>query len=89
MLDLSDLVKIVADSFTGGSTEVAGMMIFAMVIGLVFVFIRSAAASLIVSLPLAFMFNTMGIIPQDLMVLLIIIAVLGLAFTTRKVWSDD
>lgn len=89
MLDINDLIQIVADNFTGGNVDIAGMLIFTMVLGLIFVFVRRLAAALIISMPLAFIFSTMGIVSQNMMILLVIVAILGLAFTSRKIWSDE
>lgn len=89
MLDLSDITKILADNFFSGNTDIAGMVIFTICLALVFVFVRKAFAALVISLPMAFIFSSLGIVSQELMILMIIVAVLGLAFVSRKVWSDD
>ena len=89
MLDLTDLTQIVANNFTGGNTEIAGMLIFTLCLAIVFVFVRKAFAALVISLPMSFIFSTLGIVSQEMMVLLIIVAVLGLAFVSRNVWSDN
>lgn len=89
MLDLTDLTQIVANNFTGGNTEIAGMLIFTICLAIVFVFVRKAFAALVISLPMSFIFSTLGIVSQEMMVLLIIVAVLGLAFVSRNVWSDN
>lgn len=89
MLDLTDLTQIVANNFTGGNTEIAGMLIFTMCLAIVFVFVRKAFAALVISLPMSFIFSTLGIVSQEMMVLLIIVAVLGLAFVSRNIWSDN
>lgn len=89
MLDLNDITRILADSFFSGNTDIAGMVIFTIALAIVFVFVRKAFAALVISLPLAFIFSSLGIVSQELMILLVIVAVLGLAFVSRKVWSDD
>ncbi len=89
MLDLTDITQIVANNFTGGNTEIAGMLIFTVCLAIVFVFVRKAFAALVISLPMSFIFSTLGIVSQEMMVLLIIVAVLGLAFVSRNVWSDN
>ena len=89
MLDLANITQIVADNFTGGNTEIAGMLIFTVCLAIVFVFVRKVFAALVISLPMSFIFSTMGIVSQELMILLVIVAVLGMAVSSRKVWSDD
>ena len=89
MLDLADITQIVADNFCNGNTDIAGMLIFTVCLAIVFVFVKKAFAALVISLPMSFIFSTLGIVSQELMVLLVIVAVLGLAISSRKVWSDD
>ena len=89
MLDLANITQIVADNFTGGNTEIAGMLIFTVCLAIVFVFVKSVFAALVISLPMSFIFSTLGIVSQELMILLVIVAVLGMAVSSRKVWSDD
>ena len=89
MLDLSDITQILANSFFSGNTDIAGMVIFTITLAIVFIFVKRAFAALVISLPLAFIFSALGIVSQELMILMVIVAVLGLAFTSRKIWSDD
>lgn len=89
MLDLTDITQIVADNFTGGNMDIAGMLIFTVCLAIIFIFVRKAFAALVISLPMSFIFSSLGIVSQELMVLLVIVAVLGLAFVSRKVWSDE
>ena len=89
MLDLADITQILANNFTNGNTELAGMIIFTVCLAIVFIFVKKAFAALVISLPMAFIFSTLGIVSQELMVMLIIVAVLGLAFTSKKIWGED
>lgn len=89
MLDLSDITNILANSFFSGNTDIAGMVIFTVCLGMIFIFVKKAFAALVISLPMAFIFSSLGIVSQELMILLVIVAVLGLAFVSRKIWSDD
>lgn len=89
MLDLNDITQILANTFFSGNVDIAGMVIFTIALAVVFIFVRRVFAALVISLPMAFIFSTLGIVSQELMILLVIVAVLGLAFTSRKIWSDD
>ena len=89
MIDLTSITQMVANTFAGGNTEIAGMMIFTVCLAIVFVFVKKVVAALIISMPMSYIFFTLGIVSQEMMILLIIVAVLGLAFTSRKIWSDD
>ena len=89
MLDLNGITELLANSFFAGNTDVAGMVIFTVCLAVVFIFVRKAFAALVISLPMAFIFSSLGIVSQELMILLIVVAVLGLAFVSRKIWSGD
>lgn len=89
MLDLTDLTQIIADNFCNGNTDIAGMLIFTVCLALVFIFVKRINAALIISLPLSFIFSTLGIVSQELMILLVIVAVLGLAVSSKKALGDD
>ena len=85
MMQLTDFQVLLADFMFGGDVTVAGLVMFAAVIGVLFILIRNVVASLIITLPLIMVASTLGIISGDMMILLIIITVLGLAVTARNV----
>lgn len=85
MIGLTDFQTIMADTFFDGSTAIAGILMYAVVLMLVFVFLKkNLFTALLVSLPLTLVFSMLGIIGTDMMVLMIIIAALGLAMTAQK-----
>ena len=76
------------DSFFGGDSVIAGIVIYTMVLLVLIVFSKKLSTALIVALPVTYVFSLLGVLSQDLMILLIIVTVLGLAYTTRDVWRD-
>lgn len=87
MIDFSELVGIVADSFFGGNVELAGLVLFSFSLAIMFSFSRNGFATLVIAMPIAFVFSTMGFIGEDLLIMLIIVIVVGLAYSGRNVWS--
>lgn len=87
MLQFGDLQTIVADIMFGGNTTIAGLIMFAIVLGILFAFVKNLTATLIVSLPITLVFSSLGIISGDMMILIIIITVLGLALVARGTLS--
>ena len=85
MLQLTDVQVLVADLLFGGNETIAGLAMFAVIIGIIFILIRNMIASLLVTLPLTMIASNLGIISGDMMILLIIVTVLGLALTARNV----
>ena len=88
MIDLQGLIQVLADSFFGGNTLFGGIVILTMVMLVVVALTRNAFVSLLISLPVTFVFSSLNIIPQEMMILMIIVAVLGLAYTSRNIWRD-
>lgn len=88
MITLQDLQTIIAGSFFDGNTIIAGIMIYIGVLALVFCTTKKPTYALIIALPVTYVFSILGILSNDVMILLIIVTVLGLAYTTRDVWRD-
>lgn len=84
MITLQDIQNILGDQFFNGDLTLAGLGLFAIVIILVFVLTKNVFQSLVVGLIITGIFSYMGIITSDMMILLIIIIVLGLALTAKN-----
>lgn len=87
MLQFTDLQGLIADIFFGGNATIAGLIMFAFVMGILFALIKNITAVLLVGLPILLVFSSMGIISGDMMIILIIIIVLGLAMSARGILS--
>lgn len=87
LLTITDMQSIIATSFFNGDTTIAGLIIFIVAIGVVFYATRNVFQSLIIGLPILLIFGQLNVITNDMMVLLIIITVLGLAMTAKSVAS--
>lgn len=88
MMDITELLQIMGDTFFGGNAELAGVVVYSILIMVVLALTRKAFITLVVSLPITFVFSELKIIPTELMILLIIVAVLGMAYTSRNIWKD-
>lgn len=87
MITLQDIQNILGEQFFNGDLTLAGLGLFAITIILVFVLTKNVFQSLVVGLIATGIFSYMGIITSDMMILLIIIIVLGLAMTARSAVS--
>lgn len=88
MMDFKNILQVIADSMFGGDLTIVGLLAYSVIILIVLGLTRKAFPTMIIALPVTFVFNLMGFINQDMMILLIIIVVLGLAWTSRNVWKD-
>ena len=81
MLSLNELTDILADGFFNGDLAIAGMVIFAGVMALIFAIFgkKGFLVPLALMLPITLIFTSLGILPEALTVILVVIAVVGLA----------
>ena len=88
MIEFGDLQEILAEGFFSGNLEIAGILIFAAVLLIIFALTRKVTQALIIALPITLVFSMMGMLTTDFMILLIIITVLGLAYKTKDSWGS-
>lgn len=74
--------------FFNGDLTLAGLALFAVVIVIIFALTRNVFQSLVIGLVATGIFSYMGILSNDMMILLIIIIVLGLAMSARNAVND-
>lgn len=87
MITFNDIQYMVGDSFFNGDMTLAGLGLFAVAIILIFVLTKNVFQSLVVGLVVTGIFSYMNILTADMMILLIIVIVLGLAMTARNAVS--
>lgn len=87
MLSLSDIQDLISQTFLDGNAALAGIAMFGIVIIAIFGLLRSAFMALLAGMIAALFFTVSGVLPSELAVLMIIVSVLGLAYTARNSWS--
>lgn len=89
MITLTDIQTMIGDTFFNGDLTLAGLALFAVAIVVIFVLTKNVFQSLVVGLIITGIFSYMNMITSDMMILLIIIIVLGLAMTARGAVSGN
>lgn len=84
MMNIQDIQNIIATSFFGDDMVLAGLVMFVVVLMLIFAITKNIFQSLLIGMAVTMIFSYMGIITGDLMILLIIVCVLGLAMSAKK-----
>lgn len=84
MLQITDVQNILAEYLFGGNATIAGLVMLAVVMGVIFSISRNLMTSLLIALPVILIFSTLNVITGDMMILLIIVTVLGLAATAKS-----
>ena len=89
MISLVQIQQAIANSFFSGDTTLAGMTMFVCVMAVVFAICKKDFhVGILISLPLALIFSALGILPTELTMLMIIISVLALSLSAKKVLGD-
>ena len=88
MISFNDFQEILASSFFDGDLQIAGIIMYIGVMLLTIAVSKNAFFALIIGMAVTLLFSVMGILTTEMTVLLIIVSVLGLAYTSRNVWRD-
>jgi len=80
---------MIAANFFDGNADLAGFVMFGAVILLILAITKgNTFFALIAGMVAAMFFTATGILSTELAILLIIVSVLGLAYTSRSVFND-
>lgn len=88
MLSFNDIQQILADAFFNGSMDIAGTVIYIGAIFGILAITRNPFFALVTGMGVTLLFTTMGVLSTNIAILMIIVSVLGLAYTSRNVWRD-
>lgn len=88
MISLNDFQNLLATTFLDGNMDVAGMVMYAIILLVVFGLTRNVFHALVLGMAATMIFSALGILSVELTMLLIIVSVLGLAYTSRGIWKD-
>ena len=88
MIGLADIQRIIADGFLNGDMMIAGLIMFSTVLAILFIIFKANVfTALLMSLPVTLIFSLMGVLSGDMTILMIIVAVLGLAINTTSIFE--
>lgn len=89
MIDLNQFQSILADGLFSGNETVAGLIMFVVTLAVIFVILKkNVFASLVIAIPIAFVFSLLGLLGGDMLLLLIVVCVLGLATVGKKTLGE-
>ena len=88
MIGFKEIQEILADSFFDGSMEIAGIAIFIIAILAILGVTRNPFFALLTGMGVTLLFSVLGVLSTEITVLMIVVSVLGLAYTSRNVWDS-
>lgn len=89
MMGVAEFQQTLADAIFHGNVTVAGLAMFAVVMLLVLTISGSMYTSIVLTLPVTVVFWMLDVIATDMMIILIITALLGLALYSRFTIGSD
>lgn len=85
MIQFTDIIQIVADSFFGGSLYVGGVVVLMGLLAIIMVISKKLITTMILGIPMIMMFSYLRVLPDEITLVMLIVIVLGLAYTARSV----
>ena len=82
------IVGALGAALFGGSSSIAGVVLFAIILAVLFAIIREPLPVVLLGIPVLAIFTLLGILDMDMVILLIIVVTVGLALIARKMWRD-
>lgn len=86
MISVQELMDVVAQSFFQGNTQIAGIILYLVVAGgvsLVFA-ARNVSLTMVFLLPITLVFSLLGVLPEVLTILVVLILIIGIAMRFRE-----
>lgn len=87
MITFSTIQEVLAETFFDNNMQIAGMMMYVVFLIIAFVITKNLTAVMVVSIPITLIFASMDILTGDLLIVMIIILVVGLAMTAGRAIS--
>lgn len=86
MMSLQELVEMIAQAFFQGNTQIAGIVLFTAVLATIFLLFaqRNITIGLILTLPVTLIFSLIGILPEILTILVVIVTILALVHKFKE-----
>ena len=86
MMSPQDFIDMLAQAFFQGNTQIAGIVVFTAVLALIYLLFaqRNITIGLILTLPVTLVFSMLGILPEILTILIVIVTLLALINKFRE-----
>lgn len=84
MITLTTIQEILAETFFDNNTLIAGLMMYVVFLTVAFFVTKNLTAVMVISIPVTLIFASMGILSGDLLIVMIIVTVVGLALVAGR-----
>lgn len=87
MMQFTDVIQIVADSFFNGSLMVGGVVVLVTILALIMAFSKKLVTTMVLGIPIIMMFAYLRLLPDEITLVMLVVVVLGLAYASRGVFK--
>lgn len=86
MMSPQEFIDMLAQAFFQGNTQIAGIVVFTAVLAIIFLLFaqRNITIGLILTLPTTLIFSMMGVLPEVLTILVVIVTILALVHKFKE-----
>lgn len=84
MITFTTVQEVLAETFFDNNMTIAGMMMYIIAIGIAFAVTKNVTAVVLISIPITLIFASVGVLAGDLLIVMIIVIVIGLAMTAGR-----
>lgn len=84
MITFTTIQEILAETFFDNNMLIAGLMMYVVFLTVAFFITKNLTAVMVISIPVTLIFASMGILSGDLLIVMIIVTVVGLALVAGK-----
>lgn len=84
MMQFTDIQQAIADGFFGSNLALGGIVMYAVTLAVVLALTKNPFSALVLGLPITVLFSGLGILSGDMTIVMVILIVIGLAFTGTK-----
>ena len=84
MITFTTVQEIMAETFFDNNLQIAGIMMYIIFLTIAFYVTKNLVAVMVVSIPLTLVFASMNILSGDLLIVMIIVIVIGLAIAAGR-----
>lgn len=84
MITFTTIQEILAETFFDDSMQIAGLMMYIVFLAIGFFITKNLVAVMLISIPVTLIFASMGILSGDILIVMIIVTVIGLALVAGR-----
>lgn len=84
MITFSTIQEVLSETFFDNNMQIAGIMMYIIFLVIAFCVTKNLVAVMVISIPMTLIFASMNILSGDLLIVMIIVIVVGLAIAAGR-----